>query len=289
MTSRAKVSICIPIHNGERFLEATMRSVLAQDAPGLEIVALDNASTDRTAEILDGHRGDPRLRIETNSALLPLAENWRRATELTTAPLVKVVCADDLITAASTRVQAEILTAHPEVSLVAGRRDVIDESGRVLHAGRGLRGLIGLHDGSAVARQVAWTGVNPIGESAGVMFRRVDYDAVGGWNAELTYPMDIRLWFDLLTRGRLFGLAATQAAYRMSGDSLTSQQTPEQLREHRTYLRQLTDDPRWRLLPAERLASQLTALLSFKAWGLRHALRGLRPSARSPRGQTALR
>lgn len=76
--------------------------------------------------------------------------------------------------------------------------------------------LIGLHDGSAVARQVASTGVNPIGESAGVMFRRADYDVVGGWNAELTYPMDIRLWFDLLTRGRLYGLAATQAAYRMS-------------------------------------------------------------------------
>lgn len=253
-----------------------MESVLAQDAPELEVVALNNASTDRTAEILESHRGDPRLRIESNSELLPLAENWRRATELTTAPLVKVVCADDLISPSSTREQAEILTADAEVSLVAGRRDVIDDSGAVIHPGRGLRGLIGRHDGSAVARQVAWTGINPIGESAAVMFRRADYDAVGGWNAELTYPMDIRLWFDLLGRGKLYGLAATHASYRMSDGSLTSQQTPEQLREHRTYLRRMTEDPRWRLLPAERMASRVTAPLSFRTWGLRHRLLGRR-------------
>lgn len=276
MTERPQVSICIPIHNGERFLRATMQSVLAQDAPGLEVVALDNASSDGTAEILQRHRNDPRLRIETNSELLPLAENWRRATELTTAPLVKVVCADDLISPSSTRVQAEILAADPEVSLVAGRRDVIDDSGAVIHAGRGLRGLIGKHDGSKVARQVAWTGINPIGESAAVMFRRADYDDVGGWNAELTYPMDIRLWFDLLGRGKLHGLADTHASYRMSNGSLTSQQTPEQLREHRAYLRRMTEDPRWRLLPAERLASRFTAPLSFKLWGLRHQLLGWR-------------
>lgn len=276
MTERAQVSICIPIHNGQRFLQATMESVLAQDAPGLEVVALDNASTDRTAEILQRHRSDPRVRIEKNSELLPLAENWRRATELTTAPLVKVVCADDLISPTSTREQAAVLTADPRVSLVAGRRDVIDDSGVVIHAGRGLRGLIGLHNGSSVARQVAWTGINPIGESAAVMFRRADYDAVGGWNTELTYPMDIRLWFDLLGRGKLHGLAATHASYRMSDGSLTSRQTPEQLREHRTYLRRMTEDPRWRLLPAERLASRITAPLSFKLWGLRHALLGWR-------------
>lgn len=270
-----QVSICIPVHNGERFLELTLDSVLAQDCPDLEIVVLDNASTDATAGILERHRDDPRVRIEANETLLPLAENWRRATELTRAPLVKVVCADDVITPTSVREQAEVLRANPEISLVGSRRDVIDDSGHVIHAGRGLRGLIGRHHGSTVARQVAWTGINPIGESAAVMFRRSDYDAVGGWNPELVYPMDIRLWFDLLTRGDLYGMRAVHASYRMSDGSLTSLQTPEQLREHRTYLRRLVDDPRWRLAPAERLASRVMAPVSFRWWGLRHRLRGI--------------
>ena len=58
------VSVAIPAHNEEAAIEATVRAVLASDYAGLEVVVVDDGSTDRTAEILDRRfSGDPRVRI----------------------------------------------------------------------------------------------------------------------------------------------------------------------------------------------------------------------------------
>lgn len=268
-----QVSVCVPIRNGATFLARTLSTILDQRGVSFEVVALDNASTDRTPEILAEH-ADPRLRVVRNETLLPIAENWRKVTELASAPMIKLVCADDLVVTRSALAdQCAVLVNHPEVSLVAARRNVIDDRDRIIHPRRGLRALIGRHPGQSVARMMAWTGINPIGESAAVMFRRADYDAVGGWNPELTYPLDIQLWFDLLRRGDLFGLRQTQASYRMSNLSLTSHQSPQQFAEQRQFLARMTTDPHWRLRRPEQWASRVAGPIAFKVWGLRHRLR----------------
>jgi hypothetical protein len=62
----------------------------------------------------------------------------------------------------------------------------------VLVPARGLTRLTGLHSNTEVARRVVRSGVNPIGEPGGVPFRRADYVAVGGRNAQRPYTMDTR-------------------------------------------------------------------------------------------------
>jgi len=58
------VSVAIPAHNEEAVIEATVRAVLASDYDGLEVVVVDDGSTDHTAEILDQRfSADPRVRI----------------------------------------------------------------------------------------------------------------------------------------------------------------------------------------------------------------------------------
>jgi len=60
--SRPVVSICIPVYNTERFIADAVASVLAQTYQDFEIVIVDNASTDRTPEVL-GAMADPRIRL----------------------------------------------------------------------------------------------------------------------------------------------------------------------------------------------------------------------------------
>ncbi len=61
---RPLVTVVIPAHNEEAAIEATVRSALASEYPHLEIVVVDDGSTDRTAEILDTRFGpDARVRI----------------------------------------------------------------------------------------------------------------------------------------------------------------------------------------------------------------------------------
>src|SRR5262245_47250916 len=71
MTSSAKrsprLSIGIPVYNGENFLAQTLDSLLAQTFRDFEIVISDNASTDRTPEICRAYaRCDPRVRYVRN-------------------------------------------------------------------------------------------------------------------------------------------------------------------------------------------------------------------------------
>jgi glycosyltransferase involved in cell wall biosynthesis len=258
LTAGPEVSVCIPVYRGEAFLAETIRSVLSQTFEDFELVLLDNASTDETPHIARSF-GDPRLRIATNATTILQPDNWRRAVELCRAPLVKLVCADDLLYPECLERQVAALAADPGLALVAARRDMIDESGRALFRGRGLKGLVGERSGVEVARRVVRSGANPIGEPGGVLFRRADYEAVGGWRPERQWAMDLDLWIRLLSRGRFLGQAETLAAFRVGGQSLSADNDVSIYGDQRAIVDQVSANPRLRVRPVDRAIGRLGA------------------------------
>jgi hypothetical protein len=215
-----KVSVCIPVYNGERFLAETLRSVMDQTYRDFELVVLDNASTDATDRIARSF-GDARVRVETNSTTIPQPDNWRAAVRLCRAPLIKLLCADDLLHPRCLEYQVGPMEADPGLALVAARRHMVDEHTRVLVPRRGLAGLTGVRSSVEVARRVVRSGANPIGEPGGVLFRREHYFAVGGWRPERRHAMDLDLWLRLLQCGEFLGLPETLAAFRVAQQSLS--------------------------------------------------------------------
>lgn len=215
------VSVCIPVYQGERFLAETIRSVLDQSFRDLELVILDNASTDTSGEIARSF-GDPRIRVERNATTVSQADNWNRVVQLCRAPLVKLVCADDLLHPRCLELQVGPMEADPGLAVVASRRHMIDEQSRVIVPRRGLAGLIGVRTGMEVARRVVRNGANPVGEPGGVLFRREDFFTVGGWRADRTFVMDLDLWMRLLRYGEFLGLPETLAAFRIGLGSVSA-------------------------------------------------------------------
>ena len=218
MTTPA-VSVCVPVYRGEQFLAETIHSVLEQTYRDFELVILDNASPDDSGRIARSFRDD-RIRVETNSSVLPQPHNWRRAVELCRAPLIKLVCADDLLHPRCLELQAVLMNLDRSVAVVAARCHMIDESSRVIVRNRG---LVGLRTHVDVARRVVRSASNPIGDPGGVLFRREHYDAVGGWNPERSFAMDLDLWLRLLRHGDFLGRSESLAATRISRSSLTAQ------------------------------------------------------------------
>jgi glycosyltransferase involved in cell wall biosynthesis len=260
LNGRPLLSVCIPAYQAERTLAETLHCVLAEDFADMEVLVLNNASSDRTAEILASF-SDPRLRLAINPEVLSLPDNWNNLVSLSRGTLVKVVCADDLIRPGALRSQVELLVDRPDLAVVASRRDLIDDTGGMIARARGLKGLVGSRTGRQVVREVVRSGSNPIGESAGVMFRRADFDAVGGFDGELLFPMDLDLWVKLLRHGDFYGQAESLAAFRVSRTSLSAEVSTRQYEEQLTLTRRIAADPYWSVPRHDRLISHLRAPL----------------------------
>jgi glycosyltransferase involved in cell wall biosynthesis len=195
-----------------------------------------------------------------------LADNWRRAMDLCQGEFVKLVCADDLIHPNALSKQAAVLRNDPSISLVASRRHLIDADGYVLARASGLHQLVGRHSAGDVARQIVNFGINPIGEPGSAMFRRSDYEAVGGWDPGRVFNMDIDLFLRILGRGDLYGMKESLAAFRVWTQSLSSHHDEEQFQENLRFVQRVRDQ--YRIPAADRRIAALTTL-SWTAWDLR--------------------
>jgi glycosyltransferase involved in cell wall biosynthesis len=219
--------VCIPAYQAGRYIRGTVESVLAQTFRDFEVVVLENGRTDDTGEIVAGF-SDPRVRLERNEAVLPMPENWNRVVALTGSPLVKVLCADDMIYPRCLETQVAAMRVAPSAALVACRRDLIDAEGGTIDTGGGLRGLIGRRTGGEVARAIVRHGGNPIGEPGSVLFRRTAFEATGGFSGDQRLLMDLDMWVRLLDHGELVGQAESLAAFRLHEASTTSRVAVEQ-------------------------------------------------------------
>lgn len=125
------VSVFIPAYNASAFIEQTLSSVLAQSYRNIEIVVLDDASTDDTPQRVAGFV-DPRLRYVRNARNLGQFRTMSRAAELTRGPFIAICHADDVYEPDSVATELAFLRRHPEAGAVFAQDNIIDEEGRLL-------------------------------------------------------------------------------------------------------------------------------------------------------------
>jgi glycosyltransferase involved in cell wall biosynthesis len=95
--SQPLISVALCTYNGARYLREQLDSLLAQTYPNLEIVAVDDGSTDDTVDILHEYRRrDARLRVERNARNLGLTKNFERAMSLCAGELIAPCDQDDI-------------------------------------------------------------------------------------------------------------------------------------------------------------------------------------------------
>ena len=94
MPTAPLVSVLVAVHDGEPYVRSALQSVLRQTVDDLELVVVDDASTDGTAETLAA-LDDPRMRVLRNDEQLGLAGSLNRALDESLAPYVARMDADD--------------------------------------------------------------------------------------------------------------------------------------------------------------------------------------------------
>ncbi|RDI55806.1 glycosyltransferase family 2 protein [Nocardia mexicana] len=213
------LSVCVPAYNAGRTLATTMRSILEQDAD-FELSVLDNASSDDTASVALSF-ADPRVRLHRNETVLPIGDNWNKAVAVSSGELVKVVCADDILLPGALKSQLELMR-DTGIAICSAKFQVIDEADAVEEADLGLPGLLGAHSVRTLMRTIVRRGPADFGPTAAAMFRRTDFERVGGFRGDLVFPMDVDLFARVCEFGEFYGMPEMVAAWRNSSFNLCS-------------------------------------------------------------------
>ncbi|RKS80303.1 glycosyltransferase involved in cell wall biosynthesis [Motilibacter peucedani] len=179
---RPRVSVLLPVYNAGEFLAPAVESVLQQQDVELELLALDDGSTDGSGDYLD-RLDDPRVTVvhQPNAGLVATLQ---RGLQLASHPLVARMDADDLSRPGRLRRQAEALLADPALAAVACCFATVDDGGRRLRETH----LYG--DPALLRRQLYFRNVLPHGA---VMMRKELALAVGGYR-EVGPAEDYDLW-----------------------------------------------------------------------------------------------
>ncbi len=128
-----KVSIGMPIYNGEHFLPQTLDSLLTQTYKDFELIISDNASSDRTQEICQQYAAqDSRVRYLRQSANLGASQNFNYVFEQASGEYFKWAAHDDLCAPEYLARCFEVLDRDPQVILCYTQAQAIDEDGQVV-------------------------------------------------------------------------------------------------------------------------------------------------------------
>ena len=216
MAKKPLVSIVIPAYNSERYIGRTVTFALATDYPNLEVVVVDDCSTDNTLKVLELFH-DKRLRVIRNEKNLGMTGNWNKCVRSARGEYVKLIPADDLVYPDCIKKSLPLLLRHPDIKLVVTGTDLINEKDETI--GKYLHWPVrGVFDGRKLAKP-SMIFNNFYGNPVCALFRKSDFEDVGGFDECFPYILDFDLWLALSSLGRVAVIKERLNAFRVRTDS----------------------------------------------------------------------
>jgi hypothetical protein len=211
------VSICIPTYNRAATLAKALASAQAQTFADVEIVVVDNHSTDNTEALVhDAARTDPRVRYVRQAENIGLARNFSACISEARRDLVKLLCDDDWLERDCVAMLVAALS-RPGVALAACARRLVDDGDQTLRITRARRSSTTV-SGEAMLRELFARG-NTIGEPSAVLFRK--RDAARGFDVRYQHALDLEMWCHLLRGGALAYVAEPLCCVRVHSEQAT--------------------------------------------------------------------
>lgn len=212
------VSIVIPAYNHATYLPESINSIMAQEYPNLQLIVIDDGSTDKTADVLAGL--GPGFQWETQRNMgqsKTLERGWRMAQ----GEILGYLSADDVLEPYAVTMLVKALMADPESVAAYSNFCLIDPESRVVKT-------VNLPE-FCYEKMLAEVSC-PVGP--GALFRRSAYTLAGPWNPRYKQMPDYDFWLRLGLHGKFIRLPQVLARFRVHDGSQTfSITTPERADE----------------------------------------------------------
>lgn len=212
--SQICVSIVIPCLNGAATLGAAIETCLAQGLDDMEVVVVDDGSTDRSLEIARSF--EPKVRVFTGPNRGVSAARNRGISESIGEWLV-FLDADDLLAPGTMSARLAFAAANPADVVICDWREF---SGSDANAANGRLRSVDMRDLSADAEIACAT--HAWATTCALMYRRSIVERIGGFRGDLPVIQDARFLFDAAYAGARFAhFSHVGAYYRVLPDSLS--------------------------------------------------------------------
>lgn len=207
------VSIVLPVYNGERYLASAIESVLNQSYQNIELILVNDCSTDSTEEIIERYASkDQRIVYLKNDVNLKLPASLNRGFSVAKGQYLTWTSDDNLYMPTAIERMAEFLDEHPKAALVYCDMDVIDENGSVT-------GRINIGEPDRLLY------VNTV--CACFMYRKEAAEAVGEYDPNWFLVEDYEYWLRFYLAFQISPLHECLYQYRFHSGALTSTRQKE--------------------------------------------------------------
>lgn len=212
MTRIPRVSLVVPAYNAADYLVEAVESLLAQDHSNLEIIIVDDGSTDSTGELAAGFSGKVKLHRQANAGQsAAMTTGWSMAS----GEFIGYLSADDRLRPTAVRRCAEELAARPDVVLVYPDFGIIDK--RSIR-----RATVCPPDFS---RRALYAELHCL-PGPGALFKRTAYEKAGPWRFDLRQIPDLDFFLRLALQGDFYHLPEVLAEFRKHPQSTTYRAVP---------------------------------------------------------------
>lgn len=127
-TNNRKVSIIMPVYNGESYLHEAITSILSQSFTDFEFVMIDDGSDDRSWEVMQSFE-DPRIRLERNEINMGLIATLNRGIKLAKGDFIARMDCDDVSLPDRLKMQVDFLDKNPDIGMVGTDYSMIASDG----------------------------------------------------------------------------------------------------------------------------------------------------------------
>jgi glycosyltransferase involved in cell wall biosynthesis len=207
------VSIVIPVYNDQGYIAASIESVLDQDYPDLELIVVDDGSTDGTPGIVDRYADACRIIHQANRGQsAALDAGWTTAR----GSLIGYLSSDDLLRRGAISTLVSVLESDPAV-LAYPDFGVIDAAGVLRNIN-----MVPEYSASTLYAQLRCL------PGPGALFRRWAYERAGPWRRDLRQIPDLEFYLRLGLEGEFVRVPKVLADFRLHAGSTTYRPVPPQ-------------------------------------------------------------
>jgi glycosyltransferase involved in cell wall biosynthesis len=206
------VTLVIPAYNHAKYLKESIDSILSQDYPKIELVVINDGSTDDTEKILSNFNSQFYWETQKNiGQSRTLARGW----EIAKGEILGYLSADDVLEPTAVSNSVAVLMKQPDVVATYCDFNLIDPQSRLIRR-------VNLTEFSYIKM---FTDVScPVGP--GALFRRAAYLQAGPWNPSYRQMPDYDFWLRLGLYGKFIHLPLVLAGFRVHDGSQTYSISP---------------------------------------------------------------